>query len=231
MTINLNKAAKYYKGEAHQITAWNYLESQLSEDLLDEFALLYRSQTPVLKEKIIDSSIMEKLTGRPSYAFNKTFCNDFNKLLALTGFDDHITAVAMLAANFMHETGNFKWLTEWADGSAYEFREDLGNTIKGDGPKYKGAGVLMLTGKYNYARCAEDLADPLILERGHKYVAAHYPFRSAKRWIEDNNLLRICLDEGFDQCCFKINGGWNGYQDRLAKYQKAITVFTVDLKD
>jgi len=232
MPINLNNAAKYYKAEPHQIAAWNYLESQLSDDLLDEFALIYRSQKPSNPtKKIISSAVMHELTGRPSYAFNKTFCDDFNKLLAVTGFDEHIEAVAMLTANFMHETGNFKWLTEWADGSAYEFREDLGNTVKGDGPKYKGAGVLMLTGKYNYARCAEDLADPLILDRGHKYLAAHYPFRSAKRWIEDNDLLNICLTEGFDQCCYKINGGWNGYQDRLAKYQKAITVFTVDLKD
>lgn len=228
MSINLNNAAKYYKAEPHQVAAWNFLESQLTDDLLDKFAVMYRSNIPLNPRKeIINSSVLASLTDRPGYAFNKTFCDDFNKLLCITGFDNHLKATAMLTANLMHETGNFKWLTEWADGSAYEFRYDLGNDVKGDGPKYKGAGVLMLTGKYNYKQCAEDLADPLILERGHKYLAAHYPFRSANRWIKDNDLLNICLNKGFDDCCYKINGGWNGYEDRLNKYEKAKSVFNV----
>ena len=97
----------------------------------------------------------------------------------------------------------------------------------GDGKKYKGAGVLMLTGRYNYSRAAEKLQDPLILERGWKYTTDHYPFRSALGWIEDNNLLNVCLTKGFDDCCYRINGGFNGYEDRAAKYAIAKKVFNV----
>ncbi|MBT5301672.1 MAG: hypothetical protein HOL33_05825 [Tateyamaria sp.] len=54
---------------------------------------------------------------------------------------------------------------------------------------------------------------------GVDYVSTTYPFTSARIWIEENDLLNICLTEGFDACCYRINGGWNGYNDRLAKYQ------------
>ena len=58
----------------------------------------------------------------------------FNKLLMATGFDKFDFAIAMLTANLMHETGNFIWMKEIADGSAYEGRTDLGNTQPGWGP-------------------------------------------------------------------------------------------------
>ena len=45
MTINLNKAAKYYKELPHQIAAWNHLESKVSDEVLDEFAEIYRAGT------------------------------------------------------------------------------------------------------------------------------------------------------------------------------------------
>ena len=43
MTIQLTDAAKYYKEESHQIAAWNYLQSELSAEQLDEFAVIYRA--------------------------------------------------------------------------------------------------------------------------------------------------------------------------------------------
>ena len=144
-----------------------------------------------------------------------------------TGFDKHRDAMCMLIGNLLHETGNFRWMSEIADGSAYEMRKDLGNIYPGDGKKFKGTGVLMLTGRYNYSRAAEELHDPLIVERGWEYTANHYPFRSALTWLKDNKLLDICLTKGFDECCYRINGGWRGYDDRLKKYQIAKRVFDV----
>ena len=110
-----------------------------------------------------------------------------------------------------------KYMREIADGSAYENRSDLGNTQLGDGPRYKGAGVLQLTGRYNYSRLAKFLNDPRVME-GCDYVASTYPFRSAEPWITENNLLEIAKIKGFDAVCRRINGGWNGYQDRKNKF-------------
>ncbi len=85
----------------------------------------------------------------------------------------------------------------------------------------------MLTGKYNYTKAAAKLQDPLIVERGCDYVADHYPFLSALPWLEDNDLLNICLTQGFESCCVRINGGYNGWDDRCAKYEITKRVFGI----
>ena len=113
---------------------------------------------------------------------------------------------------------NFVYMKEIASGEAYNGRSDLGNTQPGDGPKYKGAGVLQLTGRHNYQRLANGINDQKVMD-GVDYVSETYPFTSARIWIEENKLLDVCLTKGFDSCCVKINGGWNGYDDRLAKYR------------
>lgn len=228
MSINLCRAAKYFKNLPHQIAAFNFLESKIPDAVLDEFADIYRAAPANPKTVFITPLVMNQLTGYPETSFDATFCGDFNKLLSITGFDKYPEAMCMLIANLMHETGNFRWMKELADGTAYEGREDLGNIYPGDGPKFKGTGVLMLTGRHNYTRLQEELQDDLITERGCDYVCDMYPFRSALTWIKDNNLLDICNSQGFDECCYRINGGWNGYEDRKEKYEIAKQVFGVE---
>ena len=163
--------------------------------------------------------MMNQLTGHPASSFDSVFCDDCNRLFEETGFSKHLEAAQMLMANMMHETCNFVYMKEISDGVYLNGRcSDLGNCSPGDGPKYKGAGVLQLTGKYNYQRLADGIGDPKVMD-GVDYVADTYPFTSAKIWIEENDLLNVCLKQGFDACCVRINGGWNGYDDRLAKYR------------
>ena len=45
MSIKLTSAAEFFKEEQHQIDAWNWLESQLETETLEEFAQKYRSKT------------------------------------------------------------------------------------------------------------------------------------------------------------------------------------------
>jgi predicted chitinase len=215
---------RYYQGLPHQDEAITELWRMMPVSLLeDEADWIYIWRDPAVDEEEEDSGIctprlMEKLTGYKASAFDQAFCNDCNRLFRETGFSSHPKAMQMLMANMMHETANFKFLKEIASGHAYEGRADLGNHSPGDGPRYKGAGVLMTTGAWNYRRLADAIGDDRVME-GVEYVANTYPFTSARVWIEENNLLSVCLTQGFDQCCLRINGGWNGYDDRLRKYR------------
>ena len=110
-------------------------------------------------------------------------------------------------------------MKEIASGVAYDYRTDLGNRGPNDGSTYKGAGVLQLTGRHNYQRLADGIGRSEGDGKGVDYVSEVYPFSSAQIWIKENDLLNVCLNQGFDACCVRINGGWNGYDDRLRYYQ------------
>ena len=55
--------------------------------------------------------------------------------------------------------------------------------------------------------------------KGVDYVSSTYPFRSAVPWISENRLLEVAKTEGFEAVCVRINGGYNGYDDRKTKYK------------
>ncbi len=220
---------KYYKGEEHQQRAVELLYEEMNCDFADHLAedsvWIQQYRTPDKAPAgepvngIVTPFLMEQLTGYPASSFDDVFCNDCNRLFKDTGFDKHLDAMQMLMANMMHETCNFVYMKEIASGEAYEGRSDLGNTEPGDGPRYKGAGVLQLSGRYNYQRLADGINDQQVMD-GVDYVANTYPFTSASIWIEENRLLDVCLTQGFDFCCIKINGGTNGWEDRQVKYKR-----------
>jgi putative chitinase len=123
-----------------------------------------------------------------------------------------------------HESGGLQWLQELASGGDYEDRTDLGNTQPGDGPKYKGAGVIQLTGRCNYQAFSDFIHDPNVMN-GVGYVSTTYPFSSAGFWWHNNEMNDLC-DRGasVEQVTERVNGGFNGLADREAYYQQACQV-------
>lgn len=117
-------------------------------------------------------------------------------------------------AQVCHESGSLRYLREIADGSAYEGRADLGNTSAGDGEKFRGRGLLQVTGKANYGACGlalglDLIASPELLER------AENACRSAG-WFWEWKQLNVHADaDAFGSLTRRINGGYNGLDDRI----------------
>ncbi len=124
-----------------------------------------------------------------------------------------------------HESGRGRYVKEIADGRRYEFRKDLGNVNPGDGPKYKGAGFIQLTGKFNYQNMANEIGDPRIME-GVDYVSKKYPWMSAGFWWNKNNMNAL-IDSGASvkQVTKKVNGGFNGLAERETYYARSSKIF------
>lgn len=127
----------------------------------------------------------------------------------------------MFLAQIGHESGQLRYTEELASGDAYEGRRDLGNTQKGDGRKYKGRGLIQITGKTNYLLCGMDLNLPL-LEQPELLKDAPWAALSAG-WYWDERRLNALCDLGlFEKLTKAINGGLNGYADRYKLYQRAL---------
>ena len=117
--------------------------------------------------------------------------------------------MAHYLAQIAHESGELRYTKELASGRAYEGRKDLGNTQQGDGVKYKGRGLIQITGRANYRKyanyCGFDVVgSPELLER---------PLGATKSsmWVFDTFGCNELADkDNLKAIRRKINGGYNG---------------------
>lgn len=119
-----------------------------------------------------------------------------------------------------HESGQLRYVRELASGEAYEGRKSLGNTHHGDGVRYKGRGLIQITGRTNYTACMLAL-DVDCVERPELLELPINACRSAG-WFWQSHGLNALADAG-DQIAVtrRINGGTNGLADRLALFGAA----------
>lgn len=136
--------------------------------------------------------------------------------------------IAAFLAQVAHESGSLRYVRELASGKAYEGRLDLGNTQPGDGVRYKGRGLIQITGRHNYRQCSIALYGiaELLLDAPETLEQPPAAARSAAWfwWSRGLNILADCPDS-FKAITRRINGGLNGYADRLDFYERAQEVF------
>jgi putative chitinase len=103
----------------------------------------------------------------------------------------------------------------------YANRMGNGEESSGDGWKYRGRGLIQLTGKDNYAAFSLKANNNALLEPD--LVAQPELAAESAGWFWDTNDLNKWSDTGDVRAATrKINGGFNGLADREAKYNKLI---------
>jgi putative chitinase len=128
-------------------------------------------------------------------------------------------------ANFLgqcaHESDQFCTLEEYVGGQEYEGRHDLGNVQAGDGPRYKGRGLIQLIGRENYTLASGPLGADLV---GHpEQLATDYrlALASACLFWQLHSLNQLADADDERVITRVVNGGLTGLDQRLVYVKKA----------
>jgi predicted chitinase len=143
------------------------------------------------------------------------FSPRLKKIMANRHIDTPLRQAHFLA-QVGHESGEFRFRAEIANGEAYQGRVDLGNLQPGDGRKFKGRGLIQLTGRANYGdygraigREAELLETPELVETDPELCVDVAGWFWAKR-----NLNALADADDLTTLTRRVNGGLNGIDDR-----------------
>jgi len=148
---------------------------------------------------------------------------------------EHPHIMAQFIAQVAHESASFRYDKElWGPTPAqrrYDTRTDLGNTAAkdGDGFKYRGRGGIQITGKYNYrqfTKWAKELASGAPDFVKEPDLINTDPWEGLVAiWYWETKSLNKYADKGdIEMVTRRINGGLNGYADRLKRYDRAALV-------
>lgn len=137
--------------------------------------------------------------------------------------------IAHFLGQLGHESGRGRYTEELASGRAYEGRRDLGNTQRGDGVKFKGRGLIQLTGRANVTRYAQYKRMPELIDDPRPLAEQPLAADSAGWFWRFGTGSRVDLSRVADRDDLMtitrlINGGTNGLADRreLTNIAKAV---------
>ena len=123
---------------------------------------------------------------------------------------------------YVREMGSDQYLSKYDTGS---LAKRLGNTPEadGDGQKYRGRGLIQITGRANYSECGEALGLDLVNHPELLEKPQHACMSAA--WFWSSRGLNTLADAGkFDTITRRINGGQNGAADRRTLYARVLKV-------
>ena len=182
------------------------------------------------------------------------YIQDLNVMLPLYGIDTPLR-VAHFMAQVLHESGMMRHTVENMNYSAKALRrvfrkyftveraqryarksEKIGNRVyanrmgngsesSGDGDRYRGRGLIQLTGKNNYQQFSDWHGVDVI--HNPKSVASNHAVASAVFYWSRNNLNNYADRDDVRKVTKRINGGYNGLEDRKRLLDKAKRVFHV----
>lgn len=157
--------------------------------------------------------------------------------------------IAAFLAQVLHESGGLKYVRElWGPTTQQKkYERDfnqpwnnklkktdrnvlaymLGNSEPGDGARFKGHGLIQVTGRANHLQCSKDLFnDARLIENPKLLTVPEYAVLSAF-WFWKKRKLNPTADFGDVKAVTKIvNGGKNGLDERIAYFDKAIVILS-----
>jgi putative chitinase len=183
--------------------------------------MLTASQLVAICDRPINDNMRSVLTSLESYG-------------PTVGMDTP-ARVAQYIAQLAHESALFRYDGEvWgptAAQSRYEGRADLGNTQPGDGSKFRGYTAMQITGRGNttafYRWCVETFPGLHVPDfTVSPELMNTDPWEGlGPLWFWSVNRINRYADVGDNEMVSRtINGGLNGYDDRLRLYDRAALV-------
>lgn len=139
---------------------------------------------------------------------------------------------AAFLAQIGHESGQLQFVRELASGAEYDTGRKaaaLGNTpaADGDGQRYKGRGLIQITGHDNYFACSHALfGDDRLMQFPELLEDPKNACRSAGWFWKAHGLNELADAGNFLRITKIINGGTRGYANRVALYIKAKEVLS-----
>lgn len=171
----------------------------------------------------VTAKLLASLSNKELPHLMAPLASAMNEFFPIFGITTEVR-IEQFLAQCLHEADGFHTLEEYASGNAYDTRTDLGNTPErdGDGAKFKGRGILQTTGKANYTRAQKRFAEfgvtvdliknPQLLSQPRYAVLAACIYWDDKKL---NALADLNSADGFKRITRKINGGYNGLDDRI----------------
>lgn len=144
--------------------------------------------------------------------------------------------IAAFLAQVGHESGELRYVRELGSDqylSKYDtgtLAARLGNTPEadGDGQKYRGRGLIQITGRRNYLACSQALfGDDRLLGQPQLLEQPQWACESAAWFWQSNGLNELADKDQFTTITRRINGGLNGLEDRLQVWARAKAVLCV----
>ncbi|WP_053178323.1 glycoside hydrolase family 19 protein [Pseudomonas kilonensis] len=160
------------------------------------------------------------------------FISALNTAMSRYGIDTPKRIAAFLA-QVGHESGQLRYVRELGS-EQYLSKYDtgtlavrLGNSPQadGDGQKYRGRGLIQITGRDNYLRCSQGLfGDERLMALPELLEQPQWASESAAWFWEQNGLNELADRDQFNTITRRINGGLNGLEDRLQLWARARAV-------
>jgi putative chitinase len=144
---------------------------------------------------------------------------------------DNANRIAMWLAQIGHESAGFNATEEYASGSAYEGRGDLGNTQPGDGVRFKGRTWIQITGRSNYAALSKWAFGKGVIPSATYFTddstrladIQYAGLGPAWYWtVARPQINSLCDARNLYAVTQAINGGQSGAADRGARYSDAL---------